>query len=68
MLYKIAPYFLESKKSAIVLVTMTTPELEDDKHWNDQFADSMDILEQLVAEAKLESRQGKTRSLTPDQL
>ncbi len=43
-------------------------ELEDDKRWDDQFADSMDILEQLVAEAKLESRQGKTRSLTPDQL
>ena len=43
-------------------------ELEDDKRWDEQFTDSIDILEQLVSEAKLESRLGKTKSLTPDQL
>lgn len=43
-------------------------ELEDEKRWDEQFANSMDILEQLVAEAQLESRQGRTKLLTPDQL
>lgn len=43
-------------------------ELEDKRAWDEKFAASLDVLEQLVEEARTEHRAGKTVLLDPDQL
>ena len=43
-------------------------ELEDERKWDEQFASSLDILEQLAEEARAEYRAGKTLPLDPDAL
>jgi hypothetical protein len=43
-------------------------ELDDEHRWDEQFASSMDVLEELAAEARAEYRSGKTQPLDPDKL
>ncbi len=43
-------------------------ELEDERKWDEQFASSLDVLEQLAEEARSEHRAGKTQPLDPDAL
>lgn len=43
-------------------------ELEDERAWDEKFAASLDVLEQLAEEARAEHRAGKTLLLDPDEL
>jgi hypothetical protein len=43
-------------------------ELNSERRWNEAFAASSDLLEQLAKEALAEHRAGKTLPLDPDQL
>jgi hypothetical protein len=43
-------------------------ELASERRWAKAFADSEDVLAQLVEEALAEHRQGRTRPLDPDQI
>lgn len=43
-------------------------ELEDERKWDEQFASSLDVLEQLAEEARAEHRRGKTLPLNSDDL
>jgi hypothetical protein len=48
--------------------TWILAELVDEQHWDEQFASSLDVLEQLAEEARAEHRSSKTRVLVPDEL
>ncbi|MEH2174635.1 hypothetical protein [Nostoc sp.] len=50
------------------IAAMILEELEDERHWDETFARSPDILAKLAAEAMAEYRTGKTQELDPDTL
>ncbi|MCC5644061.1 hypothetical protein LC607_14100 [Nostoc sp. CHAB 5824] len=50
------------------IAAMILAELEDERHWDETFARSPDILAKLAAEAMAEYRAGKTQELDPDTL
>jgi len=41
-------------------------ELEDDRKWDESFAESQDVLERMANEALAEHRAGSTKPLFPD--
>jgi len=43
-------------------------ELESDRHWDDSFAKSEDLLEELADNAVKDYEQGRTQPLDPDKL
>lgn len=43
-------------------------EIEDERQWDEAFANSSDVLEKLALEALEELRAGRTKPLNPDQL
>jgi len=43
-------------------------ELEDERVWDEQFASSLDMLEELAEQARAEHRAGTTLPLDPDKL
>jgi hypothetical protein len=50
------------------IATMILEEIEDEALWDDTFARSPDLLEQLAAEAMSEYQAGKTQELDPETL
>ena len=50
------------------LAAIILEEIEDEARWDAAFAGSPGVLEQLVAEAEEEDRQGLTQELDPDNL
>ena len=50
------------------IAAMILAELEDERHWDEAFARSPDILAKLATEAMAEYRAGKTQELDPDTL
>ena len=50
------------------IAAMILAELEDERHWDEAFARSPDVLAKLAAEAMVEYRVGKTQELDPDTL
>jgi hypothetical protein len=43
-------------------------EIEDERRWDEAFANSTDVLEKLALEALEELRTGRTKPLDPDKL
>ena len=50
------------------IATMILEEIEDDRHWDESFSRSPDILAKLAASAMVEYRAGKTQELDPKAL
>ena len=50
------------------IATIILEELEDEKKWEQAFADSQDVLAKLAAEAMMEYQAGKTQELDPETL
>jgi hypothetical protein len=50
------------------IATMILDELDDERHWDESFARSPDLLARLAAEAMAEYHTGKTQELDPEKL
>jgi hypothetical protein len=50
------------------IAVMILEELEDDRHWDESFAHSPDLLAKLAAEAMAEHFAGRTQALDPETL
>jgi hypothetical protein len=57
-----------SKREQGALAAWILGELASERHWDEAFADSADILTQLADEALTEHHAGRTQELDPDQL
>ncbi|WP_315874594.1 hypothetical protein [Thermocoleostomius sinensis] len=56
----------ESEQDAIA--AMILEEIEDDRHWDESFSQSPDILAKLAASAMAEYHAGQTQELDPETL
>lgn len=56
----------ESEQDAIA--AMILEEIEDDRHWDESFSRSPNILAKLAASAMVEYRAGQTQELDPETL
>jgi hypothetical protein len=50
------------------IATLILDELDDERHWDESFARSPDLLARLAAEAMTEYHTGKTQELDPEKL
>ncbi|MEM9447931.1 MAG: hypothetical protein AAGA75_05290 [Cyanobacteria bacterium P01_E01_bin.6] len=58
--------FPESEQNVIASISLD--EIEDERHWDEAFSHSPDILAKLAASAMAEYRAGKTQELDPETL
>jgi hypothetical protein len=56
----------ESEQNAIASIILE--EIEDERHWDDSFSRSPDILAKLAASAMAEYHAGETQELNPETL
>ncbi len=56
----------DSEQDAIASIILE--ELEDERHWDELFSRSSDVLSKLAATAMTEYRAGKTQELNPETL